>query len=165
MKFVENREELAGVLCHETSHNIHHDVVNNILKNQRAQTTVGIIAGLADLLTGGKYSGIINIGANVDLLTTTQRFSREVETAADLTGAETCAEAGSNPWGMVWLFRHFEKAGLGSGMEMLSDHPTDQHRIAALEQRFAQTPELFGRYSSNSAQATPLARPPDSSRG
>jgi predicted Zn-dependent protease len=159
MKFVENRDELAGVLCHETSHDIHHDVVNNILKDQRAQTTVGIIAGLANVLTGGKYAGLINIGANVDLLTTTQRFSREVETAADITGADTCAAAGSNPWGMVWLFQHFEKAGLGSGMEMLSDHPTNEHRIAVLEQHFAQVPQLFARYSSNIVQATPLPRP------
>src|SRR5476651_2261845 len=35
MTFVKNREELAGVLCHETSHDIHHDVVNNQAKDQR----------------------------------------------------------------------------------------------------------------------------------
>jgi Zn-dependent protease with chaperone function len=26
MTFVKNKEELAGVLCHEVSHDIHHDV-------------------------------------------------------------------------------------------------------------------------------------------
>jgi beta-barrel assembly-enhancing protease len=159
MKFVENREELAGVLCHETAHDVHHDVVNNILKNQRAQRNVGIIAGLADLITGGKYSGLINVGANIDVLTTVQRYSREVESAADVTGSEICAEAGSNPWGMVWLFQHFEKAGSGAGMEMLSDHPTNEHRIAALREHFSQMPDLFARYSSNIARATPLRRP------
>jgi predicted Zn-dependent protease len=46
IRFVHNREELAGVLCHETSHDIHHDVVNNIVKDRRAQTaaTIGAIA-------------------------------------------------------------------------------------------------------------------------
>ncbi len=42
---------------------------------------------------------------------------------------------------------------------MLSDHPTDDHRIAALKAHFAQTPTLFARYSADIAQATPLRRP------
>src|SRR6185312_3979680 len=35
MRFVRNKEELAGVLCHETSHDIHHDVMNVYRKNQQ----------------------------------------------------------------------------------------------------------------------------------
>ena len=68
----------------------------------------------------------------------------------------TCAQAGSNPWGMVWLFQNFEKASSGGSMEVLSDHPTDDHRIATLKNEFAQNPALFGRFSSDIATATPL---------
>jgi predicted Zn-dependent protease len=158
MKFVENREELAGVLCHETSHDIHHDVINNIIKDQRAQQTTSLVAGLANLLTGGKLAGIITTGAQVELTLRVQHFSREVETAADLTGADTCARAGSNPWGLVWLFQRFEKASSGGQLEILSDHPTDQKRIEALKEHFRQNPTLFGRFSSNMATATPLPK-------
>src|SRR5439155_11347831 len=35
MRFVKNKEELAGVLCHETSHDIHHDVLTLYQKDQR----------------------------------------------------------------------------------------------------------------------------------
>jgi predicted Zn-dependent protease len=93
------------------------------------------------------------------LTAVTQGYSREVETAADRKGAQTCAQAGSNPYGMIWLFEAFEKADTGGQMEMLSDHPTESHRIQDLQRLFSGDPALFGRFSSNIATATPLHRP------
>src|SRR6202163_614878 len=89
MKFVENREELAGVLCHETSHNIHHDVLHLYQKNQRVGTTYTIIDVLANVATGGKYSRTIDTAASVGFQIQTLHYSRDVETAADFKGAET----------------------------------------------------------------------------
>ena len=155
MQFVKNKEELAGVLCHETSHTIHHDVVNNARKDQN----LGIAAGVLSILTGGSgiASALIGAGANLQAL----HFSREVETAADFKGADTCAQAGFNPWGMVWLFQQFEKSGTGGSMEMLADHPTDEHRIEDLKRHFTQDPSLFGTFSSDIATATPLEGTPE----
>ena len=160
IRFVKNREELAGVLCHETSHDIHHDVVNLYKKQQRVGTTYTIADILANVLTGGRAANTIGNAANIMFTLQTQGFSRDVESAADRKGAQTCAEAGSNPWGMVWLFQQFEKADTGGQMEMLSDHPTDQHRIDDLKREFASDPSLFGRYPSNIAYATPLGENP-----
>lgn len=162
MKFVQNREELAGVLCHETSHTIHHDVLNLYKKEQKTALgyTLGDIA--INILTGGRAQNTVNQAANVFFTLQTQGFSREVESAADRKGAQTCAAAGSNPWGMVWLFQQFEKADTGGQMEMLSDHPSDQHRIDDLKREFAADPAMFGRYSSNIAYGTPLGRAPRS---
>ena len=159
MKFVKNREELAGVLCHETSHDIHHDVINDMAKDQRAQTTATIGAIAAELIFGSRAANMVGSIANLGLAAVTQGYSREVESAADRKGAQTCAQAGSNPWGMVWLFEQFEKADTGGQMEMLSDHPTDSHRIEDLQRQFAAEPQLFGRFSSNPSTATPLRRP------
>ena len=156
IKFVQNREELAGVLCHETSHDIHHDVLHLYQKQQRTATAYTIGDILANIATGGRASNTIGSLANLGFNLQTQSFSREVESAADHKGAITCAEAGSNPWGMVWLFEAFEKADTGGQMEMLSDHPTDSHRIEDLKREFADDPSLFGRYSANVASATPL---------
>src|SRR6202163_1540861 len=83
MKFVENREELAGVLCHETSHNIHHDVLHLYQKQQRVGTTYSIIDVLANVATGGKYSRTIDTAASVGFQIQTLHYSRDVETAAD----------------------------------------------------------------------------------
>jgi predicted Zn-dependent protease len=157
MKFVENREELAGVLCHETSHDIHHDVLNLYKKQQRSATAYTIGDVLANVLTGGRYSGVIDAAAQYSFQFQTLHFSRDVEAAADHKGAQTCAQAGSNPWGMVWLFEHFEKRNTGSTPEFMSDHPTDQDRIAALENEFRSDPQLFGGFPSSIASAHPLA--------
>ena len=160
MRFVQNREELAGVLCHETSHDIHHDVLHLYQKQQKTATVYTIGDILVNLATGGRAQRAVDTAANVGFSLQTMTFSRDVESAADLKGAQTCAEAGSNPWGMVWLFQQFEKADTGGHMEMLSDHPTDQHRSDDLRRDFAANPALFGRFSSRVANATPLGQSP-----
>jgi predicted Zn-dependent protease len=152
MSFVQNQQELAGVLCHETSHDIHHDVINNMRKDQN----LAIGATLLSLLIG-KNSDIVNQAINLLANVQAQSYSRTVEAAADLKGADTCAQAGSDPWGMVWLFEKFSKQDAAT-MEILSDHPTDEHRIADLEAHFRQNPWRFGHFSSHISTATPIAR-------
>ena len=157
MKFVQNREELAGVLCHETSHDIHHDVLHLYQKQQKAAVGYTIGDVLANVLTGGKYSGTIDAIANAGFTFQSLHYSRDVEAAADSKGAQTCAQANSNPWGMVWLFKRFQTIDSNAPPNFLSDHPSDQARISALESEFANDPSLFGRFSSNIANATPLS--------
>jgi len=154
MKFVQNKEELAGVLCHETSHNIHHDVLNLYKEESTVARNYQIGDIVANVLTGGKYSGVIDQAAGFAFNLQSLRFSRTVEGAADAKGAQTCAQAGWNPWGMVWLFQHFETIDQSNPPEFLSDHPTDQSRIAALENEFQADPSLFGRYPSTISAAT-----------
>jgi Zn-dependent protease with chaperone function len=154
MRFAKDQEELAGVLCHETSHDIHHDVVN---LNAKAQTQGAVISILGSLL-GVDRSAVGQVGEQLVYSLQTTRFSREVETAADLKGADTCAQAGFNPHGLIWLFEEFEKSGGNQGAEAISDHPRDDHRISDLLTHFQQNPALFGRFSSDIATATPLDR-------
>lgn len=150
MQFAKNKEELAGVLCHETSHDIHHDVMNLQSKYQ----TIGIVGGLLSMIIGNSAVGqtLLNVGANADAA----HFARPVESNADHMGAYTCAAAGFNPWGMVWLMQRFQSSSGGAAPEFLSDHPTDAHRIADLENEFRSDPGTFGRFSSSPSSAHPL---------
>src|SRR5215469_4379744 len=150
MSFAQNRQELAGVLCHEVSHDIHHDVYNIQRKNQN----LSLLAGLAGMLVGNSTIGqfVVGTGAQLESLS----YSRPVESAADHTGAYICAQAGENPWGMVWLFKRFETKPSGVPLEMLSDHPRDDHRVADLENEMRSDPGTFGRFSSNESSGTPL---------
>ena len=156
MKFVQNKQELAGVLCHETSHDIHHDVLHLYQKQQTAARNYTIGDILANVITGGRAAGVIDNIASIGFNLSTLHYSRDVEAAADYKGAQTCAEAGSNPWGMVWLFKRFETIDQNAPPNFLSDHPSDQARISALESEFQDNPQMFGRYSSNIATGTPL---------
>jgi predicted Zn-dependent protease len=86
-------------------------------------------------------------------------YSREAESRADLTGADLCAAAGSNPWGLVWLFQEFKDSRSMEIPQLLSDHPNDRNRIDALERHFHSDPRVFGRFDSNARSATPLSVP------
>lgn len=151
MTFVQNKEELAGVLCHEVSHTVRHDVWDLYVKSQR----VSLWSTLAQILLGQK-SRIVSFG--IDLLANVQvlRFSRDVERNADLTGAHVCAQSGVTPWGMVWMMKRFLDKNRSNGPEFLSDHPTDSHRIADLEKLFADNPGTFGQFNASLANATPM---------
>ena len=153
MKFVHNKEQLAGVLCHETSHDIHHDVYNLYEKNQRLSLYA---TGLSILLGRGANqlaNSLINIAANLQSL----HFSRDVEEAADQKGAMTCAQAGITPWGLVWLMEAFQSANLSNPPEFISDHPSNEHRIAALKDEFSNDASEFSKFNQDQNCATPLS--------
>jgi predicted Zn-dependent protease len=155
MYFVKNREELAGTLCHEVAHTIHHDAMTKV---QESQKILARQVGAAILL-GPTLAQTIAISMLGDLHS--QAYSRDIETAADLTGSEICAAAGINPWGLVWLFQDFEDADPKQIPELLSDHPGNETRIEALEKHFRENPSLFSRFSRDRTTATPFSVPND----
>ena len=149
--FVKNDEELAGTICHELAHTIHHDSMELAEKQKKI---IERELGAAVLLgpTARQALAIALLGKLHSL-----SYSREVETRADLTGSDICAAAGHNPWGLIWLFTEFKNARPGEMPSLLSDHPDDQQRIDALTQHFAANPEVFGRFSADPSSATAFA--------
>src|SRR5260370_30511079 len=126
--FVKNTEQLAGTLCHEVSHTIHHDTVELMEKQQKIrEREVGAAVLLGPALA--HVLAILLIGKLHSL-----GYSRDVESRADLTGSDICAKTGSNPWGLVWLLQSFKNANANEIPQLLSDHPDDHNRINALEQ-------------------------------
>ena len=115
--FVKNTDELAGTLCHEVSHTIHHDTVTLMEKQQRIEARE---IGAAVLLgpTRAHVLAILLLGKLHSL-----SYSRDVESRADITGSDVCAATGYNPHGLVWLFQDFQSANMGHVPQLLSDHP------------------------------------------
>jgi beta-barrel assembly-enhancing protease len=139
--FVKNTDQLAGTLCHEVSHTIHHDTMTLMEKQQsleRREVGAAILLGptrahlLAILLLGKLHS---------------LSYSRDVESRADITGSDVCAATGYNPWGLVWLFQDFKDAQTEQVPQLLSDHPNDKNRVDALEQHFRMNPSIFGKFN------------------
>jgi len=151
--FVKNTEELAGTLCHEVSHTIHHDTMELEEKRQRlAAREVG--AGILIGPTPARVAALAIVGKLNSL-----GYSREAESRADVTGSDICAGAGYNPWGLVWLFTDFENANIGEAPELLSDHPSDERRVQTLKAHFKQHPETFAKYDPNPGSSTPMHVP------
>jgi len=153
--FVKNTEELAGTICHEVSHTIHHDSMALIEKERRIERReIG-----AAVLLGPSAAHILAITLIGKL--NSLGYSREAESAADLTGSDVCAGSGYNPWGMVWLFQDFDKADLSQMPQILSDHPSNAHRVQALRQHFREKPAVFAKFNADPKSAKPIAIPKD----
>ena len=153
MYFVKNKEQLAGTLCHEVSHTIHHDTMELMEKREKIkerQIGAAVLMGptRAHLLAIALLGKLHSLG-----------YSRDVESRADLTGSDVCAQTGYNPWGLVWLFQEFKDANPNEIPQLLSDHPDDQNRINALEHHFRQNPSVFGKFNPDSKSATQFAVP------
>jgi predicted Zn-dependent protease len=151
--FVKNTEELAGTLCHEVSHTIHHDSMALLQKEkkiERRELGAAILLGpsTAHILAIALIGKLHSLG-----------YSRDAEAAADLTGADVCAASGYNPWGLVWLFKDFDAADLGQVPQILSDHPNNPNRITALERHFRADPGVFGKFPSDPRTARKMTVP------
>jgi predicted Zn-dependent protease len=153
--FVKNTDELAGTLCHEVSHTIHHDTMTLMEKQRKIEERE---VGAAILLgpTGRHILAIALLGKLHSL-----SYSRDVESRADITGSDVCAATGYNPYGLVWLFEDFKNANIGQVPQILSDHPNDQNRVGALEQHFRKNPGVFGKFNQDPKSAAPLVVPKD----
>jgi beta-barrel assembly-enhancing protease len=131
LSFLKNRDELAGVICHEVSHDIHHDMYAVFQATQE-----------------GRSPQDPNVTA----------YERTAETNADRAGAYMCAKAGFNPWGMVWNFKLYRQA-MGAGNGGGTDHPSDVQREADLVALFQSDRATFGKFRDAAASARPLVRP------
>jgi beta-barrel assembly-enhancing protease len=154
--FVKSKEQLAGTLCHEVSHTIHHDTMELMEKRQKIkEREVG-----AALLLGPTKAHLLAIALIGHL--NSLGYSRDVESRADLTGSDICAQTSYNPWGLVWLMHDFENSNQPQVPQLLSDHPNDQNRIDALEQHFRKNPAVFAKFNPDPKSATPMTVPKDS---
>jgi beta-barrel assembly-enhancing protease len=127
LTFLKNRDQLAGVLCHEINHDIHHDMYR-------------------------AYQISPNAPPPAD-------FTRSAESNADHAGAYTCAQAGFNPWGMVWNFREHQGAASPQSSGGGPDHPSDSQRLADLVTLLQSDNATFGRFRDDIAASTALAIP------
>jgi predicted Zn-dependent protease len=151
--FVKNSEELAGTLCHEVSHTIHRDTVTLMEKDEKLEKRE---IGAAILLgpTRAHLLAILLLGKLHSL-----SYSRDVESRADITGSDICAGAGYNPWGLVWLFQDFDNAKMGQVPQLLSDHPSNQSRVDALEKHIRKNPSVFAKFDADPKSAAPFVVP------
>ncbi len=127
VKLAQNREEVAGILCHESAHVIHHDGRNSAVAQHRHNLYVD------DLVAHHRamFAHLLRIGDNIVQL----HFSRGQELHADHTGAEICSQAGSNPWGLVWMLQYMQRMADFHTTRLsayFADHPSNQARIKAL---------------------------------
>jgi Zn-dependent protease with chaperone function len=117
----ESADEVAGVLAHEVQHvELRHSLQNMV-------HAIGWAALLTVVL--GDVSAIAGVLIHQ---AGTMRFSRELESQADMRGLEALHRAGLPAQGMVTFFRRLQREEEGS-VPLLSSHPATAERIQRLE--------------------------------
>jgi len=153
LRMAKNRDELAGVLAHETGHMVLHHVAKRMAAEQKKNTAQSIGSILAQIVLGPLAGAAIDYGTQYVVAGSNAADSRHIEAQADEEGARIMAATNTyNPWGMVWFFQIMtEEYGPGQNT-WLRDHPLDQARISDLENEFHNNPDVFGKYTDTHAK-------------
>lgn len=148
LRLARNRDELAGVLAHETGHMVLHHVAKHMAAMQAKNTAATIGSVLAQILLGPLGGLAADYGSQYAVAGSDAAQSRHIEAQADEEGARIMAATGQyNPWGMIWFFQVMT-ATYGKGeASWLRSHPLDQQRIDDLEHEFRTDTATFGKYT------------------
>jgi len=147
---VRTEGELAGVIAHEVAHVALRHPTNQASKAYLAQAGLGLLGGL---LGGGHTSSstgqIVGAVGGFGLNTLFLKFSRSMETQADIVGAQIMDRAGYDPMEMAHFFSYLRQQAGGNPSRFavfMSNHPAPADR----EARVQQEARLLGRPASTS---------------
>jgi predicted Zn-dependent protease len=122
-------DELAAVMGHEIAHALREHSREQMSQQAITQTGIGIVGAIFGV--GQLGQGVANAVADVTL---TKPKSRGMETEADRIGVELAARAGYDPRAAISLWQKMEKLGGSQPPQWLSTHPSNESRIADLQQ-------------------------------
>jgi predicted Zn-dependent protease len=147
LKLAKNRDELAGVLAHESGHMVLHHVAKHMAADNKMNTVATVGSILAQVFAGplggaAAGYGMQNAGARVDA-----NLQRHIEAQADEEGARIIAATNTyNPYGMIWFFQTMTATyGVGKA-DWSRSHPLDQQRIDDLRNELTSNPAVFGKF-------------------
>lgn len=133
LETAQNEGEVAGVIAHEIAHTALRHGTHQASRAYAAQAGLQILGGLLGGRVGNNTAQILNTVGGVGLNALFLKFSRELETDADVRGAQILAASGYTPADMVSFFRQLERVDKSRKTSWTSDHPAPPDRIARIE--------------------------------
>lgn len=130
----QNEGEVAGVLAHEISHVALRHGTHQASKAYLAQAGISILGGILGGHVGQGAADIINAVGGLGLNALFLKYSRDLETQADIRGSQVLAASGYSPVDMVNFFKTLERVDSSKKTNWLSDHPAPPDRINRIEQ-------------------------------
>jgi len=128
-----NEGEVAGVLAHEISHVALRHGTHQASKAYAAQAGLSILGGLLGGHVGEGAANIINAVGGFGLNVVFLKYSRDLESQADVRGSQILAATGYSPVDMVNFFKTLETVDKSKKTNWLSDHPAPPDRVARIE--------------------------------
>jgi len=141
-------DELAAVMGHEIAHALREHSREQMSQQAVTQTGIGIVGAIFGV--GELGQGVANAVADVTL---SKPKSRGMETEADRIGVELAARAGYDPRAAISLWQKMEKLGGSQPPQWLSTHPSNESRIADLQQYSEKVMPLYQATKGGAAAA------------
>lgn len=152
LPYTQNEAGLATVLGHEVSHAVaehgNERMSESLIENgilQAGQIGLGIAMASKPAQTQALFNQAFGVGAPAAIAVgRTLPHSRSQESEADHLGLIFMAMAGYNPQDAIAFWGRMAKAGGGKApAEFLSDHPSDQRRIADLQRLLPEAQKYY----------------------
>ena len=128
-----NEGEVAGVLAHEISHVALRHGTHQASKAYLAQAGISILGGILGGKVGKGTAQIINAVGGIGLNALFLKYSRDIESQADVRGSQILTASGYTPVDMVNFFKTLERVDPSKKTNWMSDHPAPPDRIARIE--------------------------------
>ena len=136
LNLVDNDDQLAAVIGHETGHVVAHHAAERQSQTVASSLVLGVLgAASGSSETARAISSYGQTGAKYGFLLP---FSRKQELEADRLGVDYMQRAGFRPRESVALWRKMQAQGASNTPQFASTHPSDAARIAALQAYIAQ---------------------------
>ena len=144
LDFVQDDDELAGVLGHEVGHVLARHPSERVSQQMAVEVGVNVLQAI---LANGEYAehagevaGALGMGAMYGVILP---YSRNHELEADRLGVDLAQRAGFDPAGAIRFFERMAEQGREQpeAPEVLSTHPADERRLAVLREAVAALPK------------------------
>ena len=128
-----NEGEVAGVIAHEISHVALRHGTHQASKAYAAQAGLSILGGILGGKVGGGTAQILNAVGGLGLNALFLKYSRDLESQADIRGSQILAASGYAPQDMINFFKTLESVDTSKKTNWMSDHPAPPDRIARIQ--------------------------------
>ncbi len=129
--------EIAAIMGHEMAHALREHGREQMSREMLKQYGVGMLVNFGVL--NENYAQMVD---TVSALTISLPHGRNQESEADEMGLELMARAGYPPQDSVTLWQKMSQQG-GGTLEILSTHPSDEKRIARLQELIPKVQPLY----------------------
>ena len=130
LPYTQNETCLAIVLGHEIAHAVAKHSAEQLTKQQNQQIGTNILGNVLNQAVGNGVGNVASAVAGQYFTFRNLKYSRDNETEADYMGLIFAAMAGYDPANAITFWQRMSSSGSQSTQEWLSDHPSDQTRIA-----------------------------------
>lgn len=159
LPYTKDEASLAIVLGHEIAHAVARHSAEQMSKRMKAQYGATALSAILGATTNSSWQALGNevfgFGANSVL----RKFSRNHESEADYMGLIFAAMAGYDPTVAVAFWQRMAASGGSKPAEFFSDHPSDEHRILAIQKDLPEALKYYKPQQHTSASAFSVSSP------